>query len=128
MPTSPSPSSRAYLHRQEFGFINDSKANYDTAPVGLASVDSPAISIARGEAKPDSIWIQTIQAKAAAVLLIADAATAFAQRLDEIVETMERAIFRTAQLAKQYQARVVLLPVGCAIMRSRSRTAKRRSR
>ena len=76
--------------------------------------------IARGEAKSrdDSIWIQTIQAKAAAVLLIGNAATAFAQRLDEIVETMERAIFRTAQLAKQYQARVVLLSPSCASMRS----------
>ena len=74
--------------------------------------------IARGEAKSrdDSIWIQTIQAKAAAVLLIGNAATAFAQRLDEIVETMERAIFRTAQLAKQYQARVVLLSPSCASM------------
>jgi UDP-N-acetylmuramoylalanine--D-glutamate ligase len=50
------------------------------------------------------------------ILLIDDAATASAQRLDEIVETTERAIFRTGQLAKQYQARVVLLSPGCAIM------------
>ncbi|HCF29968.1 MAG TPA: UDP-N-acetylmuramoyl-L-alanine--D-glutamate ligase [Cyanobacteria bacterium UBA11049] len=105
-------------------FINDSKAtNYDAAQVGLASVDSPAILIAGGEAKAgdDSSWIQTIQAKAAAVLLIGDAAPTFAQRLKqvgystyEIVETMERAILRAAQLAKQYQARVVLLSPACA--------------
>ncbi|HEY9780478.1 MAG TPA: hypothetical protein V6D09_10115 [Leptolyngbyaceae cyanobacterium] len=31
---------------------------------------------------------------------------------------MERAIFRTAQLAKQYQARVVSLSPSCASMRS----------
>jgi UDP-N-acetylmuramoylalanine--D-glutamate ligase len=105
-------------------FINDSKAtNYDAAQVGLASVESPAILIAGGEAKAgdDSSWIQTIQAKAAAVLLIGDAAPAFAQRLKqvgystyEIVETMERAIPRAAELAKQYQARVVLLSPACA--------------
>lgn len=105
-------------------FINDSKAtNYDAAQVGLASVNSPAILIAGGEAKAgdDSSWIQTIQAKAAAVLLIGDAAPAFAQRLKqvgystyEIVETMERAIPRAAELAKQYQARVVLLSPACA--------------
>lgn len=93
-----------YLHWQEFGLINNSNAtNYDTAQIRLALVDSPAILIAGVEAKAggDSSWIQMIQAKAAAVLLIGDAATTFAQRLDEIVETMERAIFRTAQLAKQ---------------------------
>lgn len=105
-------------------FINDSKAtNYDAAQVGLSSVESPAILIAGGEAKAgdDSSWIQTIQAKAAAVLLIGDAAPAFAQRLAqvnyntyEIVETMERAIPRAAELAKQYQARVVLLSPACA--------------
>jgi len=109
---------------QGIDFINDSKAtNYDAAQVGLASVDSPAILIAGGEAKAgdDSSWIQTIQAKAAAVLLIGDAAKAFAQRLQqanytnyEIVETMERAVPRAAQLAKQYQARVVLLSPACA--------------
>ena len=105
-------------------FINDSKAtNYDAAQVGLASVESPTILIAGGEAKAgdDSSWIQTIQAKAAAVLLIGDAAPAFAQRLKqvgystyEIVETMERAIPRAAELAKQYQAHVVLLSPACA--------------
>ena len=105
-------------------FSNDSKAtNYDAAQVGLASVESPTILIAGGEAKAgdDSSWIQTIQAKAAAVLLIGDAAPAFAQRLKqagystyEIVETMERAIPREAELAKLYQARVVLLSPACA--------------
>jgi UDP-N-acetylmuramoylalanine--D-glutamate ligase len=105
-------------------FINDSKAtNYDAAQVGLASVNSPVILIAGGEAKAgdDSSWLQTIQAKAAAVLLIGDAAVLFAQRLGqvgysnyEIVETMEQAVPRATQLAKQYQARVVLLSPACA--------------
>jgi len=109
---------------QGIDFINDSKAtNYEAAQVGLSSVDSPAILIAGGEAKAgdDSIWIQTIQAKAASVLLIGDAATAFSQRLAqasytnyEIVETMERAVPRAAELAKQHQARVVLLSPACA--------------
>jgi UDP-N-acetylmuramoylalanine--D-glutamate ligase len=109
---------------QGIDFINDSKAtNYDAAQVGLASVASPAILIAGGEAKAgdDSSWIQTIQTKAASVLLIGDAAKAFAQRLQqanytnyEILETMERAVPRAAQLAKQYQARVVLLSPACA--------------
>lgn len=105
-------------------FINDSKAtNYDAAQVGLASVNSPAILIAGGEAKAgdDSAWLQTIQAKVASVLLIGNAATAFAQRLKqvgyfnyEIVETMEQAVPQAAQLAKQNQARVVLLSPACA--------------
>ncbi len=105
-------------------FINDSKAtNYDAAQVGLASVNSPVLLIAGGEAKAgdDSSWIQTIQAKAAGVLLIGDAAVAFAQRLEqvgyssyEIVETMERAVLRATELAKQYQTRVVLLSPACA--------------
>ena len=45
----------------------------------------------------------------------------FAQRLEqanysnyEIVETMERAVPKAAELAKQYQARVVLLSPACA--------------
>ena len=59
---------------QGIDFINDSKAtNYDAAEVGLASVQSPAILIAGGEAKAgdDTAWLAQIQAKAAAVLLIA---------------------------------------------------------
>lgn len=105
-------------------FINDSKAtNYDAAQVGLASVQAPAILIAGGEAKAgeDASWIQTIKAKAAAVLLIGDAAPAFARRLDEmgyshyeIVETMDRAVRRGAELGQHHQAKVVLLSPACA--------------
>jgi UDP-N-acetylmuramoylalanine--D-glutamate ligase len=109
---------------QGIEFINDSKAtNYDAAEVGLASVNSPTILIAGGEAKAgdDRAWIQTIQTKAAAVLLIGSAAPAFAERLQqanyttyEIVETMDRAVVRSAELAKQHQAKVVLLSPACA--------------
>ncbi len=109
---------------QGIDFINDSKAtNYDAAQVGLAAVASPTILIAGGEAKAgdDASWIKTIQAKAAAVLLIGDAASTFANRLDqvgysayEIVETIERAVPRAAELAKQYDAKVVLLSPACA--------------
>jgi UDP-N-acetylmuramoylalanine--D-glutamate ligase len=109
---------------QGIDFINDSKAtNYDAAEVGLASVQSPAILIAGGEAKAgdDTAWLAQIQAKAAAVLLIGNAAPAFAKRLQEvgysnyhIVETMEKAVSMTAELAKKYQASVVLLSPACA--------------
>lgn len=105
-------------------FINDSKAtNYDAAQVGLASVNSPVILIAGGEAKAgdDKAWMETIKAKAAAVLLIGDAAPAFAQRLSEvgfdtyeIVETMDKAVSRGAELAQKMQAFVVLLSPACA--------------
>ncbi|WP_427159104.1 UDP-N-acetylmuramoyl-L-alanine--D-glutamate ligase [Aliinostoc sp. HNIBRCY26] len=105
-------------------FINDSKAtNYDAADVGLASVSSPVVLIAGGEAKPgdDTAWLASIQTKAAAVLLIGAAAPAFAQRLQEvgynnyeIVETMENAVPRGAELAKEHQAAVVLLSPACA--------------
>lgn len=109
---------------QGIDFINDSKAtNYDAAQVGLAAVESPAILIAGGEAKAgdDTEWIATIRARAAAVLLIGDAAPTFAQRLEqqgynnwEIVETMEKAIPRAAELAQRHQAKVVLLSPACA--------------
>jgi UDP-N-acetylmuramoylalanine--D-glutamate ligase len=109
---------------QGIDFINDSKAtNYDAAQVGLSSVASPAILIAGGEAKAgdDTAWIETIKAQAAAVLLIGDAASAFAERLKqsgyeryEIVETMANAVPRGAELAQQYNARVVLLSPACA--------------
>jgi UDP-N-acetylmuramoylalanine--D-glutamate ligase len=109
---------------QGIDFINDSKAtNYDAAQVGLASVATPTILIAGGEAKAgdDTSWIETIQAKAAAVLLIGDAAAAFGDRLKqagyeryEIVETMAQAVPRAAELAQQYDARVVLLSPACA--------------
>lgn len=105
-------------------FVNDSKAtNYDAAQVGLSSVSAPAVLIAGGEAKAgdDLGWLKTIQAQAAAVLLIGSAAPAFAQRLDainysryEIVETMDRAIIRGAELAPQLNAKVVLLSPACA--------------
>ncbi|MBV8885245.1 MAG: UDP-N-acetylmuramoyl-L-alanine--D-glutamate ligase, partial [Chroococcidiopsidaceae cyanobacterium CP_BM_RX_35] len=118
------------LHRLEhictwqgIDFINDSKAtNYDAAQVGLAAVNSPVILIAGGEAKAgdDRYWLQTIQAKVAVVLLIGDAANRFARRLGEvgyssyeIVEIMEQAVPRAAELAKQYEARVVLLSPAC---------------
>jgi UDP-N-acetylmuramoylalanine--D-glutamate ligase len=105
-------------------FINDSKAtNYDAAEVGLQSVKSPVVLIAGGEAKAgdDTGWMAKIKDKAASVLLIGSAAPAFAQRLQEegynsyeIVETMEKAVPRSAELAKQYQAPVVLLSPACA--------------
>ncbi|MBE9036090.1 UDP-N-acetylmuramoyl-L-alanine--D-glutamate ligase [aff. Roholtiella sp. LEGE 12411] len=105
-------------------FINDSKAtNYDAAEVGLASVKNPAILIAGGEAKAgdDTGWLAKIHSSAAAVLLIGSAAPAFAQRLQEvgyysseIVETMERAVIRSAELAQLYHASVVLLSPACA--------------
>jgi UDP-N-acetylmuramoylalanine--D-glutamate ligase len=109
---------------QGIDFINDSKAtNYDAAQVGLAAVTTPTILIAGGEAKAgdDTQWIETIQAKAVAVLLIGDAAPAFAERLKqagykhyEIAETMAQAVPRAAELAQQYDARVVLLSPACA--------------
>lgn len=105
-------------------YINDSKAtNYDAAEVGLMAVKSPAILIAGGEPKQgdDRAWLQVIHAKAAAVLLIGEAAELFARRLKEtgyenyeIVETMEKAVKRSPDLAKQYNAEVVLLSPACA--------------
>jgi UDP-N-acetylmuramoylalanine--D-glutamate ligase len=105
-------------------FINDSKAtNYDAAEVGLASVQSPVILIAGGEAKAgdDTAWLAKIKAKAAVVLLIGSAAESFAKRLEEvgydsyeIVETMENAVKRSPSLALTYQASVVLLSPACA--------------
>lgn len=105
-------------------FINDSKAtNYDAAAVGLASVAAPAILIAGGEAKEgdDRGWLQTIRARAAAVLLIGEAAPAFARRLQdagygacEIVGTLDKAVRRSLELAPQKGAKVVLLSPACA--------------
>ncbi|NEP46734.1 MAG: UDP-N-acetylmuramoyl-L-alanine--D-glutamate ligase, partial [Okeania sp. SIO2H7] len=105
-------------------FINDSKAtNYDAAEVGLNAVSTPTILIAGGEAKAgdDRPWMRKIKEKAAAVLLIGDAADAFAKRLleegcdrFEIVETMEKAVPRSAELAKKYGAKAVLLSPACA--------------
>ena len=105
-------------------FINDSKAtNYDAAAVGLASVSSPAILIAGGEAKEgdDSQWIAEIKNKAATVLLIGEAAPAFAEQFKksgyhdyEIVETMAIAVKRGLELAPEKEAKVVLLSPACA--------------
>ncbi len=109
---------------QGIDFINDSKAtNYDAAQVGLSSVTAPVILIAGGEAKAgdDTGWLQTICDKAIVVLLIGKAAPAFAERLKqmdyasaEIVETMDCAVTRGAELAQQLGAKVVLLSPACA--------------
>lgn len=109
---------------QNIDLINDSKAtNYDAAQVGLSSVNSPAILIAGGQAKEgdDILWMQTIKGKAAAVLLIGDAAEQFAKRLQqvgyesyEIVETLDKAVPKAVELAKQYRAKVILLSPACA--------------
>jgi UDP-N-acetylmuramoylalanine--D-glutamate ligase len=105
-------------------YINDSKAtNYDAAEVGLLSVATPTILIAGGEAKEgdDRGWIAQIKTKAAAVLLIGEAAPLFAQKLQESgysdwenVETMAKAIARAKVLAKEKSAKVVLLSPACA--------------
>jgi UDP-N-acetylmuramoylalanine--D-glutamate ligase len=105
-------------------FINDSKAtNYDAAEVGLRSVPAPAILIAGGEAKAgdDRAWIAHIQDRAAKVLLIGRAALTFAQRLEdegyqdyEIVETLEKALERSAAIAPDLGAKAVLLSPACA--------------
>ncbi len=105
-------------------YINDSKAtNYDAADVGLTAVKAPVILIAGGEAKAgdDLAWLDTIKQKAAAVLLIGSAGKQFADRLQsvgyanfEIVETMHNAVTRSIELAKQHQAKVVLLSPACA--------------
>jgi UDP-N-acetylmuramoylalanine--D-glutamate ligase len=105
-------------------YINDSKAtNYDAADVGLSAVKSPVILIAGGEAKEgdDLAWLATINQKAAAVLLIGNAAPHFADRLQavgytnyEIVETMANAVTRSSQLVATYQAKIVLLSPACA--------------
>jgi UDP-N-acetylmuramoylalanine--D-glutamate ligase len=109
---------------QGVDYINDSKAtNYDAADVGLTAVKAPAILIAGGEAKEgdDLAWLDTIKQKAAAVLLIGDAANQFADRLQavgytnfEIVSTMANAVTRSVGLAQERQAKVVLLSPACA--------------
>jgi UDP-N-acetylmuramoylalanine--D-glutamate ligase len=109
---------------QGVDYINDSKAtNYDAADVGLTAVKAPVILIAGGEAKEgeDLTWLNTIKQKAAAVLLIGSAGEQFSQRLTqvgysnfEIVETMANAVRRSTELAKQTQAKVVLLSPACA--------------
>ncbi len=105
-------------------YINDSKAtNYDAAEVGLDCVESPVILIAGGEAKEgyDARWIKKIKEKCVCVLLIGDAASLFAERLEksdfqqyEIVKDMEKAVLRGTQLAEEKAAKVVLLSPACA--------------
>jgi UDP-N-acetylmuramoylalanine--D-glutamate ligase len=105
-------------------FVNDSKAtNYDAAEVGLTSVEAPAILIAGGSIKEgdDAAWMDAIGDRAAYVLLIGMASEAFAQRLTEIgygryecVETLERAVPRSAELAIELDAKTVLLSPACA--------------
>jgi UDP-N-acetylmuramoylalanine--D-glutamate ligase len=104
--------------------INDSKAtNYDAAEVGLSAVQAPAVLIAGGDPKEgdDSGWMRQIRSKACAVLLIGDAAGAFAARLEaqgyphyEIVETMARAVQRGIEVAQTKGAKAVLLSPACA--------------
>ena len=105
-------------------FVNDSKAtNYDAAQTGLASVAAPTLLIAGGKPKTgdDTAWMQTIQTQAALVLLIGEAAPTFASRLDqlgygnyEIVETLDRAVPRAAELSQQTTINSVLLSPACA--------------
>ncbi|WP_019506930.1 UDP-N-acetylmuramoyl-L-alanine--D-glutamate ligase [Pleurocapsa sp. PCC 7319] len=109
---------------QGIKYINDSKAtNYEAAEVGLNSVEAPVILIAGGQAKTgdDNSWIDTIKAKVAKVLLIGEAAPAFAQRLSDrgydnfqIVETMDNAVTQSLAIAKEERAKVVLLSPACA--------------
>ncbi len=109
---------------QGIDYINDSKAtNYDAAEVALASVTAPVILIAGGQAKPgnDRSWIKQIKNQASFVLLIGEAATDFAQRLTEfdytnyeIVDTLDNAVMRSAELAIKNNAKVVLLSPACA--------------
>lgn len=105
-------------------FINDSKAtNYDAAEVALAAVTAPTVLIAGGQAKAgdDSAWLGAIRAKVVKVLLIGNAATTFATRLEstnfqdyEVVETMEQAVKRSAEIAPTLGAKNVLLSPACA--------------
>lgn len=109
---------------QGVNFVNDSKAtNYDAAAVGLRSVEPPVVLIAGGEAKEgdDTAWLQKIQENASTVLLIGAAAPQFARRLQqvgydryEIVETLDQAIDRGAELAPNQGAKTVLLSPACA--------------
>lgn len=109
---------------QGISYINDSKAtNYDAAEVGLRAIDGPAVLIAGGKAKEgdDTGWLQVIKDKAVYVLLIGDAAGAFAERFKAvgydryaIVETMEYAIKRSIELAPKLRATTVLLSPACA--------------
>lgn len=105
-------------------FINDSKAtNYDAAEVGLNSVEAPVILIAGGQGKKGdaTAWIDRIKTQTASVLLIGEAAEDLAQKLSDrnyqnyqIVETMENAVQQSLAIAKEKEAKVVLLSPACA--------------
>jgi UDP-N-acetylmuramoylalanine--D-glutamate ligase len=113
-------------------FVNDSKAtNYDAAWVGLNALPPPIILIAGGKAKQGEAqaWLQLIQAKVDRVLLIGEAAPAFAAALDgihytgvEIVQTLDVAVARAFEAARSLahtltdptQPITVLLSPACA--------------
>lgn len=105
-------------------FINDSKAtNYDAAEVGLRSVVGPVALVAGGAPKDgdDTAWIEQIKEKAAVVLLVGDAAEPFAQRLSksgynsfEIVQTIDKAVSRGAEISTGQDIKTVLLSPACA--------------
>ena len=109
---------------QGIDYINDSKAtNYDAAQVGLSSVKGSVILIAGGQAKEgdDQAWLETIKQKVSTVLLIGQAASLFAKRLEdagytqyEQVQTMERAVQRSWELSQTQKVQVVLLSPACA--------------
>jgi len=109
---------------QGITYINDSKAtNYDAAQVGLASMTTPTILIAGGQAKQgeDSTWLQTIRDHAVGVVLFGAAADLFAQRLRAIgytpfiqVKTLDEAVPAAHQLAQATGAQTVLLSPACA--------------
>ena len=91
--------------------------------MGLRSVASPTVLIAGGAPKDgdDTAWIDQIKQKAAAVLLVGDAAESFAKRLEEvhysayeIVETIDRAVARSAEIIKEQSIKTVLLSPACA--------------
>ena len=109
---------------QGITYINDSKAtNYDAAQVGLASMTTPTVLLAGGQAKQgeDGAWLQTIQQQAVGVVLFGAAANQFAQRLQAIgytpfiqVQTLEEAVPAAHQLAQATGAQTVLLSPACA--------------
>ena len=84
---------------------------------------SPVILIAGGDAKKgdDIAWLNKIKDKCIYVLLIGEAASTFAQRLEdvdyqqyEIVEQMENAVVKAQQLAQANQVKAILLSPACA--------------
>lgn len=110
--------------RGDITFINDSKAtNYDAALVGLSAMDTPTILVAGGDPKAgdDTAWLDCIQTRAAQVLLIGEAAPAFAERLDAVgytaygcVDTMENAVPEAYAIARAQNISTVLLSPACA--------------